>query len=506
MAETPQAPVAPPAPHASPTARPRASVPARFGIGVNVVLQLLLSVVILGAVNYLGFQYYWRWDLSPTQDHTLSTSTTNFLRKNSKEIRITALFVRGSPVSDNLRALLEEYRRNGKKLVKVDFLDPSRDIAQAEKLKMDTGVELSQNGLLIQANKRTRFILEEEIVMKLKQAGSPQAAMIFRGEDAVTSAIIALIEGGVRTFHFVSGKGARGDAATKDALEGLRDLGRQQNFEIVPLNLAEIAAVPEKSSGLILVGPRYDFTDREMQIIGDFWQRKKSGLLVLLDPDAETPRLGAFLASLGITPRKDRVLMAESTSTGPAKVMEVQAEFSKDTVITKALSESTTVFSGQTQSLALRLDDPKLQERAISVVPLVQAAKRFWGETNYLDQLPVADEKDALPPVVLAAAVERGASLDQAVRSESSRMVVVGNAALFDRRSQLAVDRDFIAASLNWMISREKLIGEAPKQKASYRIHLSERQHQLVFWITAIFMPAAVLGFGFIIWAVRRSA
>lgn len=85
-------------------------------------------------------------------------------------------------------------------------------------------------------------------------------------------------------------------------------------------------------------------------------------------------------------------------------------------------------------------------------------------------------------------------------------MVVVGNASLFDRRAQLAVDRDFIAASLNWMISREKLIGEAPKQKSSYRVQLSDHQHQLVFWITAMFMPAAVLGFGFIIWAVRRSA
>ena len=107
---------------------------------------------------------------------------------------------------------------------------------------------------------------------------------------------------------------------------------------------------------------------------------------------------------------------------------------------------------------------------------------------------------------MVAAAIERGATLDQAVRSESTRMVVIGNASLFDRQSQLAVDRDFIAASLNWMINREKLIGETAKTKASYRIHLSGRQHQLVFWITAILMPAVVLGLGFIIWAVRRSA
>jgi hypothetical protein len=486
--------------------REPASVPGRLGIGLNVLLQVLLSLLIIGSLNYLAYRHYWRWDLSPTQDHTLSTVTTNYLRKNSREVAITALFVRGSPISENLKALLEEYHRHGKKLVKVEFVDPVRDAARTEALKIEAGITLRQNGLLIQANRRKRFVSEDEILMRIPQPGSPQPALVFRGEDAVTSAIIALNEGETRTFHFITGKGSVNAESGNDVIAALADIGKQQNFEVKPLNLAEAEKIPEGTSGLVVAGLRYDFTEREMRMIAEYWSGKKAGLTFLLDPSSETGRLDQFLETMGVRPRRDRVLVATSTSSGVKKQFEVQAEFSKETVITGSLSDAGTTLAGQTQSLELRPDDGKLQEQGVVVIPLVKAADRFWGERNYLDELPVADGKDTLPPVHIAAAIERGASADQAVRSESSRMVVIGNALLLDRRTSLAVDRDFIAACLNWMANREKLIGITPKQKAAYRIQLTPRQHQLVFWITAIFMPAVVLGLGFIIWAVRRSA
>jgi hypothetical protein len=85
-------------------------------------------------------------------------------------------------------------------------------------------------------------------------------------------------------------------------------------------------------------------------------------------------------------------------------------------------------------------------------------------------------------------------------------MVIVGNAMLLDRKSELAVNRDFIAASLNWMLNREKLIGVMPKQKGSYRIDISDEQHRNLFWIAALFMPATVMALGFLVWAGRRSS
>jgi ABC-type uncharacterized transport system involved in gliding motility auxiliary subunit len=85
-------------------------------------------------------------------------------------------------------------------------------------------------------------------------------------------------------------------------------------------------------------------------------------------------------------------------------------------------------------------------------------------------------------------------------------MVVVGNAALLDKQSALAVNRDFVAASLNWILNREKLIGITPKAKHNYRIQLTRRQSEIIFWGTTVVMPAIVLCFGLMVWATRRAA
>ena len=49
----------------------------------------------------------------------------------------------------------------------------------------------------------------------------------------------------------------------------------------------------------MIIGPQYDFSDREMQLLRDFWN-KQGRILLLLDPAAKTPKLDAFLNELGV--------------------------------------------------------------------------------------------------------------------------------------------------------------------------------------------------------------
>lgn len=481
-------------------------VPTRVGIGINVGVQILLALLLFGGVNYLGYRYYWRRDLSPNQDFTLSSATLNYLRKLSKDVSIIVALPRGSRIYEDTQSLVDEFRRNGKKRVKVEYVDPTRDIERAEQVKIESGVTLAQPGILVRASDRTRFIAEEEIMIKRPGRDAQVPDIEFRGEDAMISAMVGLLEGSARKFYLIAGKGSRDEKTVADALDSLRELGRQQNFEVHALNLAEAGLIPDDASGLLIIGFRYDFAERELQMIRNYWSAKRAALLVMLDPGAETPRLDGFLADHGVRPRGDRVLFAESTGTGPQKRFEVQATFVKDTTITKPLAGSMAAFSGQTESLEVRTNDAGLAEQSVAVVPLILAGDRYWGETSYLDDLPVVDDRDAPPPVCIAAAVERGGAPDQRVRTDSSRMVIVGNATLLDRQTQLAVNRDFVSASLNWMVNREKLIGVTPKRKSSFRIQLDRRQHELIFWISALCMPATVLALGAVIWAARRSA
>ncbi len=485
---------------------PQTSTPKRWGIGLNVLLQVLLVVGIFAGVNRLSYRYHARWDLSPQQSYTLSSATLNYLGKLSKDVFIANVFARDAKVFPDVQAILEEYRINGRGRVKLRSIDPLRDIERAEALKAETGLALDQSGIVIRVGDRTRFIREEEMVIRDTGTETSRPIKEFRGEDAVTSAMINLIEGGERKFYLVVGKGSRTESALTDAMTALGELGRQQNFQLLPLNLAEVNRVPEDADGLLLAGIRYDLTEREIAMVKTFWAGKRAGLLVMLDPAGETARLNAFLSLNGVTPREDRVLYAESTGSGTRKEFSVQAIFDNESIITQPLSSSTVTLPGQSQSLDVRFEDEYLTNQNITVHPLIGASDRYWGEKNYLEDLPVVDEEDTKQPIFLAASVERGSVADERLRVDSCRMVVVGNASMLDKKSAFAVNRDFVAASLNWIVNRERLIGVTPKLKHSYRIQLNPRQNQLIFWITSIAMPGLVLGLGMMVWASRRAA
>lgn len=482
------------------------AMPKRSGIGLNVAIQIILALALFAGVNRLSWRYYTRWDLSPSQDYTLSEASLNYLNGLSRDVQIFIVFGRDSKVYGEVQSLSEEYRLHGRQRIKVKSIDPVRDIERAEQLKADTGLSLAQNGVLIRCGSNKRFITEEELVVRESGTSTNRQIIEFRGEDAITSALVSVVEGRIRRFYYVVGKGSRSDAALSDAFSAAVDLGKQQNFEAIQVNLSEVTRVPPDADGLLILGARYDFSEREIAMLDDYWKTKRAGIFIMLDPGGETGRLDAFLTMNGVRPRGDRVLVAESSSTGARKEFSVIAEFMKDVPYLRHLASSAITLAGQSESLELRDQDASLKEQAIKVMPLIRASPRYWGERQYLEELPVVDEEDTLPPIYLAASIERGAVTDESQRADSSRMVVVSNATLLDKQTMLAVNRDFVSAGLNWLLNRERLIGITSKPKRSYRIQLTKRQHELIFWVTSVTLPGIVLGLGFMVWASRRAA
>ncbi|MBN8420943.1 MAG: GldG family protein [Verrucomicrobia bacterium] len=481
-------------------------MPKRYGIGLNVALQVILALALFAGVNRLNYYHYWRWDLSPSQDYTLSPATLKYLDSLTRDVQINIVFGRDSKVYGEVQSLLEEYHLHGRQRIKVRSIDPVRDIERAEQLKADTGLSLSQNGVLIRCGQNKRFITEEELVVREKGTSTNKQIIEFRGEDAISSALISVVEGRVRRFYYVVGKGSRSALGQSDSYNAVIDLGKQQNFEVIQVNLSEISRIPPDTDGILILGPRYDLSEREIVMLNNYWQSKRAGIFIMLDPGGETARLNGFLTANGVRPRGDRVLMAESTSTGPKKEFTVLGEFMKEVPFIHHLTSSAITLAGQTESLEILDENASLKERSISAKPLILAAPRYWGEKQFLEELPVVDEEDTLPPIYVAASIERGALGDETQRADSSRMVVVSNATLLDKQTMLAVSRDFAAAGVNWLMNRESFIGIPAKSKHSYRIQLTSKQHELIFWITSITLPGIVLGFGFMVWASRRAA
>jgi hypothetical protein len=92
------------------------------------------------------------------------------------------------------------------------------------------------------------------------------------------------------------------------------------------------------------------------------------------------------------------------------------------------------------------------------------------------------------------------------VQVNSSRLVVVSNAT-FVQDNAITQDQqslDFISGSVNWLLSREQLIGIAPKVSKPLTFSLDQDALARLRWIILIFMPLIPAVIGAVVWWQRR--
>ena len=91
-------------------------------------------------------------------------------------------------------------------------------------------------------------------------------------------------------------------------------------------------------------------------------------------------------------------------------VRDVVTQFTGSSPIAKELSGITPVFPGSSQSLTL--NEGAVQPSGVTVEPLLQALKGFWGETDYKDLENTGAYydvgKDKAAPLTIVAIIQKG--------------------------------------------------------------------------------------------------
>src|SRR5207237_9741166 len=202
-----------------------------------------------------------------------------------------------------------------------------------------------------------------------------------------------------------------------------------ENIKFQELNLFEVGAVPTDIRALMIVGPQYDLSDREMKMLHDFWD-KQGRILFLIDPSAKTPKLKAFLNELGVKVNDDRLMAFVRTGIEElALIRELQARFLGDSPVTKRLANVRALFFGGTSSITLQPE--RVRAANIRLQPVIEAEKGYFAETDYNtnDQakLQANAKKAGTAPLTIGVSIEKGGSADARVQMNSSRMEVVSD-------------------------------------------------------------------------------
>ena len=483
----------------------------RVRIGLNVVVQIVLILFLAAMVNSFAFKHYKRWDFSRDQKYTLSDKTKRFLDTLKGKMRITVFFSPNTPITSDVQELVTEYQYAGKGKIDVEQIDPERSPSRTKEFFDKYKVVTDESLLVLDYDGHNKTVKASEMA-DVDQSGmalgeGPRVAA-FKGEQAITSAMIDLVEGKKRTLGYVTGHKEPAISAPTSPISLLKQFIENENIKFQELNLLDQPAIPADVNAVMIVGPQYDFSDREMQVLRDFWD-KQGRILVLVDPAVNMPRLRAFLDELGVKVNDDRLMVFVRTGIQElALTRDVQAHFLADSPITKRLADVRSIFVGGTASLTL---DPN-RGRAINIQlqPLIQAEKGYFAETDYntdnQSKLQADAQKAGDVPLTIGASAEKGGSADARVQVNSSRLVAVSNAT-FVQDTAIMQDQaalDFVSGAVNWLLSREQMIGIAPKIPKPLTFSLDPEGLRRLRWILLVLMPLIPAAIGTVVWWQRR--
>src|SRR5213595_1220660 len=241
--------------------RPRKKI-RRVRIGFNVLAQIVLVLFLVAMVNSIAFKHYARWDFSRDQKYALSDKTKRFLDTLKGKMRITVFFPPSTPIATDVQNLLTEYQYAGKGKVDIEHIDPERNLSRAKELFDKYKVVTDESLLILDYDGRNKTVKASEMA-EFDQSGmafgeGPRVAA-FKGEQAITSAMMDLVEGKKNVLGYVVGH-------KEPPLTGLKTFIENENIKFQELNFFEVGAVPADIKAILIAGPQYDFSDREIKM------------------------------------------------------------------------------------------------------------------------------------------------------------------------------------------------------------------------------------------------
>ncbi|MCH5284079.1 MAG: Gldg family protein [Akkermansiaceae bacterium] len=485
-------------------------------------VNLLLLSIIVVACNYIGCKEYWRRDLTEDERYTISDRTINVLtseRIQSREtpVHIIFAFRKSTQNYPRMYSLLEEYVRYGKGKIVLECFDPMRQPNRAREISQIYGVDFKQDLCLIDARRdpsvSLRTFEEDKSDRKhvrirpgtsfIKYETMPdetRRAVALMMDEVVCGAIAEAVEGDMRHMYVVEGKGG----VSRDDQTLLENIGRivnLLNIQLSWINLSAVDRVPEDAEGLIIISPRVDFTEDEMVIVNEFWEREQGrrALFVALDPDnTQLPRFYRFLRSQGVRPNNDRVLLRDRNRA----YYDISAVIPKGLECTKSFWHNTTHLEGHSMSLTLEHgDENEATLRRLTTYPVLMTTADYYGETNATRAPKYDPQEDKPGPLCLAAAVTKGSPKSP---NDLSTMLVLANTDILRREKTRAEQLDYLHTLWAWMSNRPEYGGKSSNQDLTMKLDLNRHSRHVIEYLTLIIMPLFAFLIALMLWHTRR--
>lgn len=502
-----------PADNKSPTLRHR-----RFVVGTNVLVQILALLALAIMVNWLATRHYTRFDWTKSGYYKLSDKTKQVLAGLKAPVDVIVFLPPTGErqheyvekVLDDVRNLLTEFQFHGHNRLRVEYVDPQRDLGRARQLVEQYKLDSPDVVIFASAGRHKYVRLDEMVDLDNDQyqmeMGGSQRVKAFKGEGVFLSAIETVTEEESPKVYFLTGHGEH-DPEAFDEREGYSELSRyikRDNITVQKWNLLEKQMLPADAGAVVIAGPRKAFTDAEINLL-DQYLKNKGRLLILLDPHTQTG-LETLLQRWDVQADNDLAVAKGGLLLGTELiVVDALGAVYAPHPITAKLAGINTSFpyarsirsAGRSQGASP--DQPHVTE-------LVRTPPSFWGETDADTQhVEFNSAQDIKGPLPLAVAVETIKPAGVDVNIGLSRAVIVGTSRFVDNGDLGGGNLDFFMNSLNWLLQREQLVAVSPKMPEEFSLDMSPNQQRAVYALVIAGMPLVVAMIGIFVWLGRRK-
>jgi len=438
--------------------------------GVQLALQIVLSLALFAVLELLVTRHNVRFDLTPAQSFALSASARQVAETFEKPARVTAFY--NSQMGDQRRDmadLLDQFRSAAPQF-SYRMLDLDRSPALANKY----GVSSYNTGVL--------------------EVGDDVVVLRSIDEAELTNALLSLSRQRARTVCFVTGHGER-DPQDTDERAGYSQLGKaldRERFTVQTLSTLPREGVPSDCTVVVLAGPSHDLLAGEADALERFL-RGGGRVLLLVDPDAP-PTVLALLQQFGVVAGADLIVDERNRFVGADSFMPQVLRFRTETF-------HNSLTAPAVLSLARPVGAAEESPEGVQVTSIAATSPDSWamvGESKPPDA-PVrfrreVDEVGPLSVGVLATV--RNDSPD----APPGQLMVFGDS---DFASNFYLN---ILGNKDLILSAVAVLAEDPALVAVRRkgmpsgtlspISLTAAESRAIFWAAVIVLPAACVLLG----------
>ena len=352
----------------------------RFGI--SLAITAMMSIGILGAVNYLATVYNIKKDFTQNQLHTLSDQTKKILSGLSEDItiRVWSTGVERMSANIDMKRFLENYRLAAKGKLTVEIKNPNEDRLGSSKDN----------------------VRRDNIIVVKAASGRESRIETFtdnKGEEQLTNAIIQAIKGHRRTVCFLGGQGELSIEETGErGLSTVKQAMAQGFYDAKEVRLSDAEKIPAECEALVIVGPTGAPIERDLKILKGYLG-EGGKVLALFGPG--TPEAWRKLpADFGVTVRQDLIVDPRF----PEKIAFLTRNYANDVDVVRDFKSE--VLFLEASSLQI---DTKLQQEGLTVKPFISTERFAYAKAGDLKSIKNAAPapSDLKGPLAIAAVIRK---------------------------------------------------------------------------------------------------